>query len=108
MVGLPSRSIAGGDTHARFVRSCPKGSDVQLERWRPAVAGIVFSHRCRGRRGVFAEVLLINEPVGADDECHDPRIAVFHREGEKRESTSHLAIYDVVLRAALGLIALFS
>src|SRR5664279_3967909 len=73
----------------------------------PGFVGIEFGHRFCELNGVLAEVLLVHHSALVDDEGHDARVTVLLRIGDEGEAPSHLAIYDVILRAALGSRTLF-
>ena len=58
----------------------------------PGLVGIVFGDRARKLRGVRAKVLLNDDAVLVDHECHNSRRAILGGIGQKRESIRHLAI----------------
>lgn len=45
---------------------------AKLDRWRPAVAWIVFHHGPRDFAGFFAQVFLVDDAVFANNERHNP------------------------------------
>ena len=66
----------------------------------PTGIGVELSHcGCCFRCGL-AQILLQQQAILVDKECHHPGIAVFSWIGDEGESTSHLPIDNVVLRAA--------
>src|SRR6202007_539669 len=73
----------------------------------PAVAWVVIRHSYGNIGGLFAEIFLVDGTVFIDDEGHDSRIPVFGGVGEKGKPACHLSIDDVILHAALCLVALF-
>ena len=60
----------------------------------------------RDLRRLRPEILLVHDAVVVDHEGRDAGIAVFGRPGDQRETADHLALHDVVVRAAGRIAAL--
>src|SRR5580704_15160696 len=72
----------------------------------PTGIGVVFLHGFGEDIGLLAEILLIDNSVGADDEGHYAGRLVFRRICHESETLGHFAVYDVTLRATRGTFAL--
>src|SRR5262249_22668949 len=73
----------------------------------PAIARVVFGDRGCSLCRLFAQILLVHDAVVSDDKAHDPGVSVIGWISQNGESVCHVSVYDVVLGAALGGIALF-
>src|SRR5580658_1845074 len=67
----------------------------------PTITRIELGHCCRCLCCGLPQILLEQHTILVNDECHHSRIAVFRGIGYEGESAGHLAIDDIVLRAAL-------
>src|SRR3954468_16183453 len=68
----------------------------------PAFAGVEGFHFGGELFGVVAEVLLVDDTVGAHGEGHDAGIAVVGGPGDDGEADGHLAVDDVIDGAVGG------
>src|ERR1017187_1687204 len=65
----------------------------------PTAVRLIPRHGFGHRRGLWAEVLLINLPLLVDDESHDTRIAPFLRPRHQGEAADHVAVDDIIVFA---------
>src|SRR5208283_958708 len=77
-----------------------------LFRFLPTGVGIVFLHGCGESARLLAEVPLKYDSILTNDECHHARRSVFRWIRQESEPLGHLAVYDVVLRAAWATLSL--
>src|SRR5580692_11612347 len=84
----------------------PVGGNPLLLCSAPTGIGVELAHCGCCFRCVLAQILLQQYAILVDEECHDPRIAVFSWIGDEGESTGHLPIDHVVLRAPWRVTAL--
>src|SRR5277367_2644381 len=66
----------------------------------------VFLDRAGKLGGFRAEVFLVDNPVLADDEGHHARGTVVRRIGQQGKASSHVAIHNVTLGAAVSAFSL--
>src|SRR4029077_3790542 len=74
----------------------------------PTGIGFVFLYGLGESLGLFAKILLIDDSIAADDECHHAGRSVLGRIGREGETVCHLAICNVTLRAARAIFPLTS
>ena len=66
----------------------------------PCLIRVERRHIRSDAAGVLAQVLLINDAVIIDDEGHHARIAIRCGVSDEREAADHLAVDDIIHRAA--------
>src|SRR6185503_4226379 len=97
-----------GNAAGHFVGFCTEiaPSLISLPDRRPRVVWIVRRSRLRELLGLVAEVLLIDDALGTNDEGHDTARPVLRRVREEREAAGHLAVLEIAAGAAGGMGAL--
>src|SRR5215471_3963310 len=88
----------------RPVREGITGRSIRREL--PRRVRVVGGHFAHFLRGVRAKVTLIDAALLVDDEGHDARVAIGGGPGHQGEAGNHVAVDDVVVFAAGGMLAL--
>src|SRR4029077_3377865 len=84
----------------------PRATVPLLVHFLPGLVGIKFGYCARQLRGIGSQILLYDDAILVDHQCHHPRRAIFGRVGQECESVRHFSVNQVVSCAARCILTL--